>query len=406
MGAGLALMTVWMEKHHVGALGQDWSLSPVERILVAGRALWFYAAKLIWPTDLTFIYRRWPIDPSLWWSYAFPLAALGVMAVLWFARTRLGKGPLVAVLVFAGSLVPALGFVDVYPMRYSFVADHFQYLASVGLITLATALAARAVQRLPPSAQWLGPACGGALLLVLGALSWRQEAAYANRETLWKDTLTKDPACWMAHYNLGKVFLEQEKLDEAMEQFDQALASNPRLVEAHCIWVEACIKQGDLKAAQDHLELARDLNPSHLQVAISCLNVGAALANRGRLEAALGYFRSALEVNPQYVAARYYLGVALAKQGHWEEAEQQLTAALEIPSDLEPDVHNELGEVYARQERWAEAVSHYRQAVQLRPRIARYHQNLGEALRGLGDVEGAAAEFREAQNLQQQGRFR
>ena len=106
-----------------------------ERCLIAGRALWFYAGKLAWPAQLTFIYPRWTIETTAGWQWLFPMAAVGVMAGLWLARRRMGRGPLVAVLFFAGTLGPALGFVNVYPMRYSFVADHFQYLAGVGLIT-------------------------------------------------------------------------------------------------------------------------------------------------------------------------------------------------------------------------------------------------------------------------------
>ena len=73
----------------------------------------------------------------MWWQWLFPVAAVGVVAGLWLARHRIGRGPLVAVLFFAGTLGPALGFVNVFPMRYSFVADHFQYLAGVGLMALA-----------------------------------------------------------------------------------------------------------------------------------------------------------------------------------------------------------------------------------------------------------------------------
>jgi len=139
VGLLMALTTVWMERHHVGTRYIDWSLSPLDRCLIAGRAVWFYAAKLLWPAKLTFFYPRWHIDAGLWWQYLFPLAAVAVIAALWWLRSRLGKGPLVAVLLFVGTLTPALGFVDVYPMRFSFVADHFQYLASAGLIALGAA---------------------------------------------------------------------------------------------------------------------------------------------------------------------------------------------------------------------------------------------------------------------------
>ena len=101
LGITFGLMTAWLEKHHVGASGPEWSLSFLQRCLLAGRALWFYAGKLFWPHPLIFIYPRWEIDPGAWWQYLFPAAALVVLIALWWLRSRIGRGPLVAVLCFA-----------------------------------------------------------------------------------------------------------------------------------------------------------------------------------------------------------------------------------------------------------------------------------------------------------------
>jgi hypothetical protein len=125
MGLVLAFVTVWMEKTHVGAQGEAWSLGLGGRCLLAGRIPWFYAWKLVAPVDLAFIYHRWSVDPGVAWQYLFPAALVGGVLFLWLMRRRLGKGPLVAVLIFVGSLVPALGFFNVYPMRFSYVAIIF-----------------------------------------------------------------------------------------------------------------------------------------------------------------------------------------------------------------------------------------------------------------------------------------
>src|SRR5206468_3833069 len=188
-GAAMAGVTAWMERHTVGAHGPEWSFTPTQRVLIAGRALWFYATKLVWPVPLAFNYERWTVDSAQAWQWAFPLGAAALVVALWVGRRRLGRGPLAAVLFFAGTLAPALGFVDVYPMRYAFVADHFQYLASLGLIALAAALGTKACQQLSPARQWLKPAAGAAVLLILAGLTWQQELVYRDLETLWTDTL-------------------------------------------------------------------------------------------------------------------------------------------------------------------------------------------------------------------------
>lgn len=167
-GLWLGLQTARLEEHHVGASGAEWSFSLGERCLIAGRALWFYAGKLVWPVKLTFVYPRWQMDAGIWWQWLFPAAALAIVATLWFARKRIGRGPLVAVLVFAGALFPALGFVNVYPMRFSFVADHFQYLASIGIIVLVTNGMMITLGRWETGKPFLKPALCGLLLLTLG----------------------------------------------------------------------------------------------------------------------------------------------------------------------------------------------------------------------------------------------
>ena len=77
IGLGLGVVTARLEQQRVGAVGADWNLSFVERCLVAGRALWFYGGKLLWPANLTFTYERWPISAAARWQYLFPAAVAG-----------------------------------------------------------------------------------------------------------------------------------------------------------------------------------------------------------------------------------------------------------------------------------------------------------------------------------------
>ena len=131
-GFAAGLFTAWVERRYIGAEGSAFTLSFLERCLLAGRVVWFYLGKLFWPEYLIFIYPRWQVSAGIAWQYLFPLGVVALLAILWRWRGRF-RGAL-AGFFFIGSLVPALGFVNVYPFVYSFVADHFQYLASLGIM--------------------------------------------------------------------------------------------------------------------------------------------------------------------------------------------------------------------------------------------------------------------------------
>ena len=146
------LFTAWVEStpRLIGAQGAQYALTLPQRLLLAGRVPWFYAWKVLWPSDLMFIYPRWKIDPGEWWQYLFPLA-LAALAVALGLLARRNRGPLAGFLIFAGTLFPVLGFLNVYPFRYSYVADHFQYLAMLGILVPAAAGLTVLAGRISPS---------------------------------------------------------------------------------------------------------------------------------------------------------------------------------------------------------------------------------------------------------------
>ena len=88
---------MWVENTFIGAQGSDFDLTPVERVLVAGRAIVFYLGKLAWPSNLVFIYPRWQVDQGIWWQYIYPIAVVGTLAALWRLR-KTSRAPLAALL--------------------------------------------------------------------------------------------------------------------------------------------------------------------------------------------------------------------------------------------------------------------------------------------------------------------
>jgi len=380
LGLSLGLLTAWLEQHHVGAQGLEWELTSVERILVAGRALWFYAGKLVWPAKLTFNYPRWQINAGVWWQYAYPFGVLLMLTLLWIFRSRVGRGPLVGMLFFCGTLFPALGFLDVYPFRYSYVADHFQYLASPGLIVMAVAGLTQVVSRLSPWSKRAGMALGLAVLLVLAVQTLRQSYVYENLETLWRDTLEKNPASWMAHYNLGILLAEQGKTSEAIDHYNKALQVKTDYVNIYINLGVALAKQGRLEEAIGHYHQALQIMPDHPN---AHNNLGNALARQGKVEEAASHYLEALRIKPNHAEAHYNLGLLLAEQGKVEQAISHYSEVLRItPNHL--DAHINLGVELAKQGRLQEAVSHFSKALQIKPDDTKARRNLELALQLMG----------------------
>jgi len=333
VGAVMGLVTAHIEVHHVGAEGEEFDFSPAQRILIAGRAVWFYAWKLLWPVNLTFLYERWHVDSAELWQWAFPAAAVAMIGALLLARRRIGRGPLVAALFFGGTLVPALGFFDVYPFRYSFVADHFQYLASIGPIALAAAV----VHGLGTRLRWpILPLA--AVPAALAVLVWRQASVYETDETLWLDVLSKNPKAWLAHSRLAAIEHQRGDFDRAIEHLERSLTMHPRSAWAHCEYGIILNRRQQWAEAEKHL-------------------------------------RRAIELNPKHAGAHSALGYNLVRQNRPTEAQEHMTRAVELaPHDS--DAWTNLGLLHQRYGRFAEAAQCYRQALAANPRNELARQRL------------------------------
>jgi len=371
VGVAGGLGTAMVEKYRVGAQGGDWTLSAADRCVLAGRALWFYTAKLVAPVRLSFIYPRWEIDASAWWQWCFPLAAIGLGAALWRLRDRIGRGPLAAVLYFAITLAPALGFVDVYPFRYSFVADHFQYLASLGPIALLVALGAAGIRKVPAPGAAARLACGG-LLLALGAATWSRTHVFADLETLWRDTASKNPAAWSAYNNLGALLLEQGRPAEAVSSLERALALRPDVPESHHTMADAWLRLGLRDEARAEYARALAAAPGYAPAHNA---LGLLLLDEGKATEAIAEFEQAIHLRPDLAAPFYNLGNALVALDRWRDAESYYERALQIDPES-AQAHNNLANLYAYRGNLASAIDHYEKALALQPGLREARENL------------------------------
>jgi len=361
LAAPAGLFTAWVERVFTGAQGADFSLTPVQRFSLAGRVIWFYAAKLAWPANLMLTYPRWKIDPGVWWQFLFPAGALLLAAGLGLAARRY-RGPLAAVLIFAGTLFPVLGFLDVYPFRYSYVADHFQYLASLAIVVPVTSAMVVAARRFSLG-KATGIASSAVLLFVLALCTWRQSGLYRDAETLFRETAARNPSSWVAHNNLGNALAQTPgRLPDAIAEYEEAVRIKPDLVEAHANLGNALSQiPGRLPEAIAECEAALRLDANRAEVHA---NLGSALLQEpGRLADAIRELETAVRLRPDLAEARNGLGNAL----------------LQVPG------------------RQPEAIAQYEAVLRLRPDIAEVHANLGNALSGLpGRLPDAAAEYESA----------
>jgi tetratricopeptide (TPR) repeat protein len=398
VGLALAALTVWMEKEHVGAKGEAWDLSPIERLLIAGRALWFYAGKLAWPHPLVFFYPRWTVDASAWWQYLFPAAALGVMVLLWRARNRIGRGPLAAVLVFAGVLTPALGFFNVYPFLFSFVADHFQYHASIALMAAAAAALVLSARHLLPRSPWVVPLAAAAVLLPLAVLARSKTAVYRDLVSLYADTIASNPTAWAAHLNLGYCLQQESNFEEAAAHYREALRINPQFAPLHIRLGTVLFLSGKTDESTAELNRALAGNLDDLNRSTAHVHLGIMLNAQGRFDDAIAHFRNALALRPNASVALFHYGIALEARGELKSGIQKVRESLAINPNSAL-AQNRLGTMLASFGKVEEAVAPLETAVRLQPLNAGFHENLAAALITRGDLMAAENHLRQAIQL-------
>jgi tetratricopeptide (TPR) repeat protein len=417
-----ALASVWTifeQKFHAGAIGADWAQTWPERLIITGRAICFYVAKLAWPHPLIFIYPRWEIDSSQATAYLPLLAALAGLLVLWLLRAKWSRAAFFASSYYVISLFPVLGFFSVYFFRYSFVSDHFQYLASMGPLALAGAGIVASYGRLAASRRLYGlwspwrrrpwrarsgnapiplVGIGGVLLLLLLFLTWRQTAVYHNLVTLYTATLAKNPGCWMAHYNLGIALNEQGDADGAIAHYRQAIELRPGYGEAHYNLGRLLAQKGQLDGAVAHYERALQIHPADAE---AHNNLGATLFASGRVDEAIAQYRKALEIQPDYADASCNLAGALLSSGDLDGAVACYSDCI-LVSPNRPEAQYNLATALLRTHRTDEAIAHYQKVIELRPENADARANLGSALLAKGRVREAIAQYREALRISAQ----
>ncbi|MCX8228916.1 MAG: glycosyltransferase family 39 protein [Planctomycetota bacterium] len=430
VGVSFGLYTARLEKDHVHASGHYWDFSFAERALVAGKACWLYLSKLVWPHDLAFFYHRWIPNTADALSWAWPLSLFLVLFLLWKYRARIGRGPLAGVLIFGGVLFPALSFFNVYPHKFSWIADHFQYHAAAAVFAMfGFALSHPKLPRWTPLI----------VALPLMGLSFQQSKIYENVETLWADTVQKTPTSSAALANHAAIQWRNGERQEALRMWAKAVEldpadlsslsslvqfGNPKNADA---WIQKlehyypgswdanycrsfhALRKEDFTtaiAAGRRALLSPDRKDRSAKMGRTHLTIGAALTGQQAWSLAVVELKKATSLIPAVPAAHAFLGLALAGEGKtaaalnellfalppkgnelvamttlaWirgchanpkfrnaQEALRAAQTACKMSRNQDADALDALAAVYASQGDWSNAANAMRQALRLSP---------------------------------------
>ncbi len=323
VAAALTAVNIWFQAHHLAGAEVIRHATALERLLGAGAVVWFYLSKAVLPLNLTFFYPLWRVDAHQVLWYLPLLAALGVSAWLWR-----GPRPLrFAWLYFCAALLPVMGFTDVYFMKFSLVADHYEHLALLGAAAVAGYGLSRWRARNPRA-----DAFAAALAASFAFLTCRQCLAYASAETLARETIRRNPAAWLAHDNLGVILGQDERrLAEAEAEFREEIRLKPDWPEGHSNLGVILVREQRVDEGIAQYQEALRLQPRSF---VAQLNLGSLLVFRQRYDEAARHLAAALALKPGFAPARLLLGRALARLGRRAEAAAEFEACLKLqPGD-------------------------------------------------------------------------
>lgn len=295
------------------------SANPAPSLPVGRPTLWRLAA----------IYPRWRVTPPVWYDFLPGLAMVVLYGLV--VRRRHGRGApaFFALSYFLLALLPVLGLLPMSYMRAAWVADHFQYLANVGVIAWLAAGAARAWQRGATLERRAVAGATAAIVAVFGVASFVRASDFKSELALWSDTVAKNPGAWQAQGRLGAALLGRR----------------------------------NLPAAAEHMQAALRLNPDDPDTRN---NLGIALVGLGRIDEGIEQYRQSLRLNERQFIAHANLADALAAQKRYPDAIVEYHAAIKFRPTLAP-LHYRLAMALLNAGRVDDAIASLQQADRLAP---------------------------------------
>ncbi len=333
LGVAMGILTVWWEQHHQGTEQLELGMNAPVRLLIACKAVLFYLAKLFWPANLAFSYPKWEINQTDPLQYIWVLACVVVAICIWYWRKKLGRGTVAAVLFYVATLFPMLGIFTLYTFRYTYVADHYQYLAAIGPITLVATAGYFLTQHRDIRIKAFATVFVASVLVILGFLTWNQCRIYKDSQTLWQDTLRKNPRSFMAYNNLGNILHSQGDANRAISYFNKSIEIYPNHPEAY-------------------------------------YNLGCAFISQGDFNRAISFFNQAIKVYPDYIKA--YNNLAFTLAAHPDPAVREpnkaiyfANRAIQLQRHTDPAILDTLAVAFASAGQFDKAIATTEKALQM-----------------------------------------
>jgi Flp pilus assembly protein TadD len=346
-----SILTIMAQK---GAMTMMTFVPLRERILVAAKAIQAYLTGMAAPVGLN-AYYPYPSQQDITLlspHYLFAVIFVIGITVIFLVAAKKQMLWLSAWGYYVVTLIPVIGIVQVGGQS---MADRYTYLPSLGPFFIVGIIAAWAwaktdsLKRRRVTVKGLTIFMSISIVISLSYITVRQIAVWRDSLTLFTDMVRKSPGAAMPHDNLGATYLDQNRVDKAINEFTAALKIMPDYANAH-------------------------------------YNLGTAYAKQNRLREAVTEFKAALRISPDYAEAHNNLGVAYADQNRLLEAVAEFNAALRIKPDY-AEAHNNLGIAYGVQNRLREAVAEFNAALRIKPDYAEARYNLGITYERMGAMK-------------------
>lgn len=341
LGLLLAVYTLYLEFYHVGARGSVFDLTFSERFILSGRIIVFYLYRIISPFNFMFFYPRWIINTKIWWQWMFPFAVMLVLGALVIYRKKIGRGILALFVFYIISIFPVLGFINVYGMRFSFVADHFSYLSTPALLLLLCASITFFLDKLNNKFQLLYFVSYIILkrtififiVLYLCSESLILTRNYRNEITLWSNLIRENPSSWAAYSNLAAEYSDIGKNEEAIVLCEKAIELDPTIHYTYYTLGNAYNKIGKKKDAIEAYKKAIQIFPGYLE---AVNNLASVYVDLGELNEAIELWEKGVQLSPSFSIAHFNLATFYYQQGKYDLAVKHCDEVIRLGYDVDP----------------------------------------------------------------------